>query len=767
MSLTLPRVVVVDAGSSRAHVSEAPPVGVLRSGEVELLVSRFTARNVHTVLRCEPLTGGRWAVGRWSGDTAVWRIVSYRELDRVGGHPAWLWTVDGWFDPGAPSTSEQAAPNAQPLRHLLRLAQRAVGNGAAPNTLAATVAALRTGRSTAVVVEPDALTARDGPVRWLALATLSLVPLSVRYGLRIQLGDDGSGPQNVDLVVTSGEPRGFAVVRAAAPSTSDSDVVAHYVRDRLGHDDPEALEAAAYLFDGADPEGGEDRWGQGIASLIRDGVAGTALPEQLDAAADPDRRLRQLVERLSGSGELEGGLLDELISTTRETADPRPWQALRRRPAVQRSRAVDALLQQPDRVRPSAGLLRELTTIFPRGASLEQWLPALLSWLDQGVATGAVLGAIQTTLLEWPDSVSASARAAAWVEVVAILGRLGQTDEAMDALARSPVSAEIAGSGAGEALVDAWSALPASARSTTDLKDVVGMLHGAPGGPRAVARLFELVKGNRAEAAALVDSWSRRAGASFRGDPVYEAVRATSAKAVLSGDVGGKGAGTPAFGPDDSAREHLLTLADNEPLTAAIEDGMLDIGEAALSEVRFPDLDIAAVAELLAGQRDTNRVWGWVALAAGAPGTWDDDTIDATVVAFCTEPPSDSRGTAIALQAARSLGAARSWDPIDHAQWVVRLALAPRGSLNQPLAQALLEGIGRRTDGTPFLADMFTALLELPPDHPATNWLLELLIPSGWRGERLARVLKSVPRDRVPHQLRDAWSALLAAAGAR
>ena len=52
------------------------------------------------------------------------------------------------------------------------------------------------------------------------------------------------------------------------------------------------------------------------------------------------------------------------------------------------------------------------------------------------------------------------------------------------------------------------------------------------------------------------------------------------------------------------------------------ESRMLMLLDSALSKVQFPDPDIARVAEQMAGQNDTNRVWGWLALTAVAPGTW-------------------------------------------------------------------------------------------------------------------------------------------------
>ncbi|MEM6929506.1 MAG: hypothetical protein AAF602_21380, partial [Myxococcota bacterium] len=460
-----------------------------------------------------------------------------------------------------------------------------------------------------------------------------------------------------------------------------------------------------------------------------------------------------------------------------------------RRPATQRSNAVLALLDEASTIRPGGELIRELCNVYPRGAALDPWLYGLMGWLEDGVATQAVIAAIQTTLLEWPPSATRSLRASVWPDVVRRLVQLGQAEAAVDAVVRSPVASEIARDGSGQVLVEAWASVPREARTEQSTESLVVLRHGVPDGDKAVARLFRQVRQRASEAEAVVRAWvSQALLAPSASDPVLAVVRGTPAlsvwaKTMLAGDpaarenamrrwaptpddplrqaLGGQSGGPSVAERGESARDRLLHLSQSG---RGAEDRMLAVLEDALLESTFPDAGIAKVAETMAGQRNTNRVWGWVALAAGAPDTWDDETIDATVVAFCNAPPSDARGTRIAGEAARRLGAARRWEPLDHARWLVRLSLAPPGPLNKPLAGAILEGISQRTDGAPFLAEMFLALLELPPDHPATNWLLELLIPSGWRGERLGRVLKAVPRDAVPRQLRDAWEALTHAA---
>ncbi|HHO49567.1 MAG TPA: hypothetical protein ENK18_01560 [Deltaproteobacteria bacterium] len=803
MSLLLPRLVVFEAGSPGARIAEAPSRRHLRQEEAAALVARSRASSGRgmPVAHCEPLSDARWAVGGQLDDVAIWRILGEDLLDRIGGHPAWLWTNRAWFDLERPATVKLSAPTALPLRQLLQRAAPALGGeDQTAKVLASLISALRTERPTALVVDRGVLLEASAAMRWLALAALTLLPPTVRRPLRISLGVQDPDPREVDLALSGSEPPGFTVVHADEPLEQGKDLVSYFIRNRLCEDDPEALEAAAWLFDGPG-----DRWGESVAALIRDGIPGTSeiTPDQVHQ--DPEEAVQAFAARLQAGAGLTPEIVEELIEITLATLDPRPWQVLWRRPAVQRANAVRALLDRADRIRPGAALIRELCSIYPRGAPLDRWLPGLLGWLDRGAATSAVVSAIQTTLLEWPQSATGPIRAAVWSDVVASLVRLGLGEEAAEALVRSPVAAEIARDGSGRELVEAWATVPPPHRTCHGIEALVDMLYGAPNGDQAVAELFLHVQSDAEAAETLARAWVRHAAhAPSPDDPVLAAIRGTSTlgawgqalaelpdpttlqaalrswapdprdplrRAAGEGDQRSPRDPSPRPSPrpggrSRSARERLVSVDVSDGVRPSTEAKLLAIAQTALSESRFPDQELASLAAGLAGQPETNRVWGWIALAAGAPGTWDDDTVDATVVAFCLEPPTDPQGEGIALQAARNLGASRAWEPLDHARWMVRLSLAPPGPLNQPLAKALLEGIGIRTDNTPFVAKMFMALLELPPDHPAINWMLELLIPSGWRGERLARLLRSIPSDRVPRQLRDAWAALSAAAGA-
>src|SRR5690606_33650149 len=91
------------------------------------------------------------------------------------------------------------------------------------------------------------------------------------------------------------------------------------------------------------------------------------------------------------------------------------------------------------------------------------------------------------------------------------------------------------------------------------------------------------------------------------------------------------------------------------------------------------------------------RIWAWIALTATVPDFFDDATVDATVVAFCEDPPVGPMRE-VALLAAQALGRADRWEPIDHARWIVRLSLAPDdgAGFHLALATALAQGLAAR-----------------------------------------------------------------------
>jgi hypothetical protein len=739
--------------------------------------------------RCVPLGPRRWAVGHRQGDDTVWRIVDGPEADRLGAHPAWLWTSETWFDPGHGRDSRARTPAALPLRHLVRLTAPVGGRHRRTiKALAAVVAGVRTGAPLALVVEPELLSSSSHPARWLVLALLAILPPARRDALRVSIGDSNPSPTAYDLVITSAAPSGFSVISAAEPPDEGDDLVAYYVRNRLYDDDPEALEAAAYLFDG---EG--DRWGDGIAALIREGLPGVSevTPEVIEK--DPERAVRAITARFRAGAPMESTLVDQLIRVTLATKDPRPWRALGRRAALQRSDAVDALLSQGRELRPSADLVTALCALYPRSAPLDVWVVRLLQWLEDGVETEAVIASLQTTLLEWPRSVVEQVRGSIWRDAVIALGRSGRFVQARLALA-APVAREITRDGGGRSLVEAWCALPSPARDVEHLGALVELLHGAPGGDEATAELFQSVKDRREEAKAIIERWVQcTKGVPAPGDPVFRAVHDTPmlqmwAEAVVEHTTS---PAAPERAASPQLREHIadarvqklvsaeVVIEDEGPRKAVLALGQLVAGDPpvgdrastaalqlaaeAVESAVFPDAELAGAAEALAGMRGASPIWSLLAVTAAAPDVWDDPTIDATVVQFCDQP-LDEQLLDVALNAMRRLGAGMGWEPLDHARWIVRLALAPSGDGNGPLVGALLQGVQSRTDATPFMAGVLRELFLLAPDHPAIHLAIAVMPEAGWQGPRLQSVIEAVETINIPLSVRRTLQALAKAA---
>jgi hypothetical protein len=784
MPLDLPRALIRNDSFDPVVVEVCPEVS---EADLEILLALDRATFADTVIdRCVPLGEARWAVGQRQGDDTVWRIVEADLVERLGGHPAWLWSAEAWFDPSRGRDPRARPPAALPLRHLVRMMAPVGGrNRRTIKTLAAAVSAVRDRRPVAVVVEPDMLASASSPARWMVLGLLSILPPGRRGALRLSVGDPTPPADAYDLVVTGRPPLGYTVIDAAEPPDEGDDLVAYYVRNRLYDDDPEALEAAAY--------GDEERWGDGIAALIRDGLPGVSevTPEMIEH--DPERAVRSLAARLRAGAPLDPPLIEQLVEISVKTRDPRPWRALARRTALQRADAVDALLARAPDLRPGAELVHELMSLYPRGAPLERWLPTLVEWIGDGVATEAALDAVQATLLEWPPSATAKTRAGVWIDAVRRLCAAQREDLAMRALAY-PIADRIARDGGGTALIEGWLAVPAPSRSPAAMAALIEMLHGASadepacGADQAVAELFVrlsatptgdgpyqgVARAVAKEIDALVRTWARLAGAGL-DDPVARAVAPTDhaeafrQAAAEGGAVGrrvaGRRAGAPRAGQAPKPPGHRV---DPAPARAAVlelvEPGVTaehaaDRAARALVDAEFPDAALAGAAESLAGDPAGSPIWALLAVTAADPDTYDDATIDATVVAFCSRE-LDERVFEVSMVAMERLGRGAGWEPLDHARWVVRLALAPSGEANSPLIVSLLDGIRARPDAVPFMTGVLSPMLELPPDHPGLGMLIDGLEPAGWQGHLLHDVIEAVGRMNIPLSVRRTLVAL-------
>lgn len=751
MSLTLPRVVLDTSGPEPVVVERAPEVS---DADLDAILGTHARPSpAWAVERCVPLPDRRWAAGHEHGGRAVWRFVGTTDPDRIGGHAAWLWTAEAWFDPALPVEANARAPAALPLRHLVKLMSPVGGRTRRTiKALAAVVSSVRGGRPTALAVDPELVASASRPARWFALALVAVLPPTLRERLRVSIGAPLPVPGPFDLAIV---PPVEGAIDATDPPDEGEDLVAYYVRNRLYDDDPEALEAAAFLFDGD-----ADRWSDKIAGLVRDGLPGVSEVTDGLVDQDPERAVRAIAARLRAGAQLDPTLLRQLVEVTLRTRDARPWRALVRRPALQRADAVDALLAHAHRLRPGPEIVAELAALYPRGAPLETWVPALLGWLEEGSAPAPVVAAIESTLLHWPLSATGATRASVWTEVVRLLVHLGRDEDAMEAMT-GDLAREIARDGAGRALVASWTSVPRRFRDPRYMDRLVGILNGVPDGDRAAADLLRLVKADPDEAQALVVAWARRApGVPADDHALLTAVLDTpllrtwaetlvdegAPRQGLSGALGEAVADVLVERAPD-ARASLLALAELPAPARAV-----GLAEAAVRAGAFPDADLVAASEAMARAAGASPVWAWLAVAAAPPDLWDEATVDATVVEFGEAPDVDGPAQALALAAAERLGSAHGWEPLDHARWVVRFALAP-GTLQPGLLAGLLAGIRAREDGPLFLAAVLDPLLELGPEHDAVRGIVAALPRAGWTGDVLRSALAALEPDRVPEAL--------------
>jgi hypothetical protein len=757
MALDLPRLHVTTEGFDPVVAAACPEIGP-ELAERLVALDRGTVPSgvVYRMLGLGPRT---WVVGQRRGDDTVWRLIAPEDAERLGGNPAWLWTTEAWFDPTFGRDARARTPTPVPLRQLVRLMAPLGGrNRKTVKALAAVIAALRArpggGPPVALVVERELLASASHPARWFVLGVLAVLPLGWRDTLRVSIGESNPDPGQYDLVVSPTPPTGFVVVDAAEPPEDSEDLVAYYVRNRLTEDDPEALEAASYMF-----SGDGDRWGDGIAALIRDGLHGLSEVTDELIDQDPDRAVAALTARLRAGATLDATLLDQLVRLTVKTSSDGPWLAIARRSGLQRADALEALLAVGRSLRPPAGLLRALTAAHPDDAPVKSWVPTLLHWLAEGVDPDGVSHAMVATVGE---GATAEERLSLLAELVERLTRAGRADRIAEVLG-SELARSLVRDGRGADLVRLWAKVP-NPRLDQLRGFAEAMVAGAApedAGAR-IADLFAQVQHQEALAVAVLEAWLARADAIRGDDPVFAAVRETPylrrwTELVLQAPerpvdpaVWARVADVLADGAEDP-RNALLSLAQ-VPVDPA-NDKALALLQDALGTATFPDPALATAAEMLAHTPSASPIWGWIAVTAATPDTWDDETVDATVVEFCAGQPA-AAVLAAAKLAMERLGAAAEWEPLDHARWVVRLALAPPGMANVPLIQALLRGIRARPDAVAFMTGLLRPMLDLPPDHDASIALLEEMPDSGWKGPLLLDVIESVGRINIPLSMR-------------
>ena len=147
----------------------------------------------------------------------------------------------------------------------------------------------------------------------------------------------------------------------------------------------------------------------------------------------------------------------------------------------------------------------------------------------------------------------------------------------------------------------------------------------------------------------------------------------------------------------------------------------------------FPDADLASAAAAAAELPNASSVWMWTAITSAEPAQFDDATVDATVVAFCEDPPVGRTARRGATLCALNLGKATRWEPLDHARWLVRMTLAPQGAgIARELAREIMRGMSSRPDGPAWVAAIVNAMVGLPRDHAALAAFHEYVLQTAW-----------------------------------
>ena len=744
----------------RSPSAQTKHVKTLLPGELTLLLAydevEFPAGHP-PIDRAIPLKDRRWAVGRRSGSAGtIWRIVD-AETATALGHPAWLWTNDLWFDATSDPDAEGKIPTILPLRAQIPFAELAAGNRKRTiKTLAATVAMIRQrlyGKDPhapiAVKVTPQTLHAKGRPARSFLLALLSCLPPDAREQLRIGVGELAPDPRLFDIIITTSTPNGYALIDASDPPDEGDDLVAYYVRNRLHANDPEAVEAAAFIGG----KRGADKWGAGIAKLLSGRVPGVSSVSDEMLRSTPEGAIRAITARLRAGAEVDKEVLTQLIKVTLATRDPRPWVPMINHPATVRAKSVGALLRHAKKLRPKQDLVQVLGMVYPRGADLNPWVEALLGWIRTGRAVNRCVDVLQQTLLDWPLSTIKTTRAAIWTEVVNAMVKNEAYDAACKAVV-SPLAREMCRDGDSEAVIDCWMTIPSESRNPKQLAELIDVLTMSRMGELAVVRLFELSADNLDTATIIVNEWCRSYGTGRPDDPLFRSIRDTPALAVwvrcaiefgfpehiseLLHDAGprdgvwvrAESAQAQLFGRDEHAR--FVAMANLSPGLPALEAIALGVVYGALSPARFPDFELSEVARMFISVPNGSALWPWITITASRPGNFDDATIDATVVEFCQSPPGLVAEQELAADCARYLGVGSEWEPLDHARWLVRLAMAPDAGINfnDTLEVALIEGIAARPDTKAHMSAVQEAMLGLSNDHPALGRFLNELMPA-------------------------------------
>lgn len=706
-------------------------------GDVQSLDEADRARLLDAVphtsgLFAEPLSDGRLAIGRRDGVRCTWWLTPH-DLLLEPAHALWL--EPALFEPDGDGTLPHTL-DAPALWASLpsRTPWAAV--------IAGVVEAVRQRESVSVRAPVEHQLALAILVAWLLgrcpeRADGERVPFSMAVGHTTRLADVCFGPSEAVRVIDPQRP----------PEVSDP--VAIHVRDRL------TTELPAFEVNG----GIHRAWVDARSRLGRG---------------------EQLAMLLGAQGTLDD-LAEGLVLHTLSTSDPRPWLALKRRPAVMREAAVTRLLQASSRIHATTELVQAIDSIYPRGAPLAPWCAALLEWLRRAPEPEGLLEVFSNALLDWPQGSAAATRASMWTEAVRVLVSRNRGDLARQAL-RGDVAKRLIFEGSGIAVATMWASLPREQRNEDELEELISAFAQAPEGDAAVAQLFRHLVTDVADIKVLFDLWFAYRGVpSCRfGDRLRAAAWGTRHRqrwmrhaASYFGDepvlalIAEASPSDPVWVEFEAATsEDLTVLARFRRLRLLLEGRVALVPVArgllpdALPHCRFPDAELAAVASSFLDVPGASVIWAWLAVASAPPGAYPDAMIDGTVVDLCAHPPGAGERL-LALQIVERLALGTAWTPLDHARWMVRFGLAPDGDhtgFQDHMGARLVRALGQRNENSAHLAAVVGEMLQLDPGHPVLQSLFLRWLPSVWTEVPTAFV-EAVEAHGIPPVLQAAWRA--------
>jgi hypothetical protein len=707
-------------------------------------------------------------------------------------HPAWLWTKDVWFDDQIDQKlGRESLPTPLPLRSLLRLAKPLCGNQRTTNeAICEVIQSIRKGRKPVAIITPhnDSLEGEQ-LARWFTLALLSCLPPSKRSSLRISTFESNPNPNQWDIVMTSKPPTdGFICCDLRHPAPKTTDMAVYYILNRLKANDPEAVEVSAFLHGGDGP----DPWGEGIRDHLKNGIPGVSAADDQMIAQNPRGAVDAIMARIRSGAIVDEQVAQQIAAVTKATGDAKPWRALVSRSAEERITALKAWLPLALETRPTHSLLRTIAALYPREESPEPWFRALISWFDQGYALELIKEILSSALLEADQQRALTTNTAIWCELILTLNRKGRPEEAVEALI-SPVADNLARAGVARALVLCWMSVPKQHQTNENLTDLVDLFVDAPDGDLACAMLLRhMIRNNHDEHKnTLLKQWAYQhpRGELRENDALLEtlvdcgqindwiyAVAATAEPEDILTAVGPfvTGPNDPAWPVAEKAifessrlqpRERFVNLTNFLPdAMEALEAVALEIVDEALIEASFPDPEIAAVASDFTDLETANTLWMWLTIAASEPNRFTDQTLDASVTAFSSDPPQQKNLRLAAQRAADSLGVSATWSSGGLAGWLVRLCLAPDGDdtgFNYDIARRMVHAIPQRADGPECLANITNTLTGLPLDHPVLWIFLEYLLPEAWPGDVPESYLSLIKAHAMPDEVHAAWAKAL------